>query len=115
ITRDVSRCRERGNGRRLWLVAGLAAAIALFGAGIALAADTIVGEPTNTYSGGSGGTYHSNQGEVVPFQVNGGTHSVTAHAAGPDGKPLYHSLWITGETTGVSVTQYLTTGTYTFF
>src|SRR5205814_419428 len=82
------------------------------GFALAQGSEVIVGQPTNTYSQSS---YNTDQGQVVPFQVTGGTHNVTAHATGPDGKSLFRSLTITGGTTGVSGTQYLTTGTYTFF
>jgi plastocyanin len=91
----------------------LAAGLALFGGGIALAAhDTIVATGLNQYTASS---YHTDQGEVVPFQVMAGTHNVTAHQNGPDGKALFRSLTITGGTTSVDGTQYLTTGSYTFF
>jgi hypothetical protein len=59
-------------------------------------------------------TYTTDQGEVGTFQVTG-THNVTAHQTGPDGKALFHSATISGGTTGVLGTQYLTAGTYTFF
>ena len=100
-------------GRRRWLIFGLGAALALFGGGVALASDTIVALPTNMYDRNNG-TYDTNQGEVVPFTATG-THNVTATQTGPDGKPLFRSLTISGGSTPVSGTQYLTAGSYTFF
>jgi hypothetical protein len=98
------------------LILGLAASLALFSAGIALAMhETIVGQVDNSYDHGFGGTYTTDQGEVGTFQVTGSTHNVTAHQSGPDGKALFHSATISGGTTGVLGTQYLTAGTYTFF
>jgi plastocyanin len=85
---------------------------ALFAAGIALAASqTIVGTASNTYDAP---TYTTDQGEVVPFQVTGSSHNVTAGAVGPDGKALFRSSTISGGSTPVNGTQYLTAGTYTF-
>jgi plastocyanin len=104
---------RRERRKRLKLVAGLAVAFGLFGGGIALAAHaTIIGQSDNTYNNG---TYNTDQGEVSVFQVLGGTHNVTAKQSGPDGKPLFRSLTITGGTTSVDGTQYLTAGTYQFF
>jgi len=104
---------RRANRKRLKLVAGLAVAFAVFGSSIALAAhDTIVATSLNQYTAP---TYNTDQGEVVPFNVTGGTHNVTAKGSGPDGKPLFRSLTITGGTTSVNGTQYLTAGTYQFF
>jgi len=101
-------------GRRRWLIFGLGAALALFGGGVALASDTITALPTNLYDRNDG-TYNTDQGQVVPFQVGGGTHNVTSTQPGPDGKALFRSLTISGGNTPVSGTQYLTAGTYTFF
>ncbi|MGA8926927.1 MAG: hypothetical protein WB462_11960 [Solirubrobacterales bacterium] len=115
--------RERGTRRsgyrRLGFVAGLIVAGLLFAGGIAFAASqTVVGEADDTFSGGSGGatpTYTTDQGEVVPFQVNGDSHNVTAHQNGPDGAALFRTPTISSGTTGVQGTQYLSAGNYTFF
>jgi plastocyanin len=99
--------------RRLWLIIGLVGALALFGAGIALAASqTIEGTGANTYTAT---TYTTDQGEVVPFTVTGSQHNVTANGSGPDGKALFRSATISGGTTAVTGTQYLAAGNYTFF
>lgn len=105
---------KRGKtGRRLGLAIALVAVAAMAYAGFALAAsDTIVGQVDSTYTAS---TYTTDQGEVVPFQVTGGTHNVTARQNGPDGKALFRSPDISGGTTGVQGTQYLTAGDYTFF
>jgi plastocyanin len=105
--------RRAKNGKRIWLVVGLVGAIGLFGAGIALAASqTIEGTASNTYSNPD---YTTDQGEVVPFTVTGSQHNVTAHGPGPDGNVLFRSATISGGTTAVNGTQYLTAGDYTFF
>jgi plastocyanin len=106
----------RNGSKRLRWVLALGSALALFGGGVALAAhETIIGQPDNTYDK-NGGTYTTDQGEVVPFQTNAGyTHNVTARTTGPDGKALFRSLTITGGSTGVQGTQYLTQGTYAFY
>ncbi|HMA26353.1 MAG TPA: hypothetical protein VKO62_01870 [Solirubrobacterales bacterium] len=99
--------------RRLGLVAGLAIAAALFTGGLALAASqTIVGQGDNTYSAP---TYTTDQGEVVQFQVTGSTHNVTANQKGPDGQALFRTPTISGGTSGVGGTQYLSAGDYRFF
>ena len=103
--------RRAKNGKRLWLVFGLVAAVGMFGGGIALAAAPIVGDSTNHYSSPN---YTADQGEIVPFQVTGSQHNVTATTNGPDGKSLFRSATISGGTTPVSGTQYLSTGNYTF-
>ena len=107
--------RVRGRRRvRIWVfAAGLLLALALFAGGMALAASqTIVGQADNTYTAS---TYTADQGEVVQFQVTGSTHNVTAHQNGPDGKALFRTPTISGGSTGVQGTQYLSAGTYTFF
>jgi plastocyanin len=107
--------RRRGRaGRRLRLGFVLAFAVALLGTGVALAqaAEVIVGEPTNLFSKD---TYTSEQGVVVQFQNNGGSHNVTARQNGPDGKALFRSATISGGTTPVDGTQYLSSGDYAFF
>ena len=79
--RGTRRSRERL--RRLGLVAGLLVAGLLFAGGIALAASqTIIGQVDDTFNTA---TYTTDQGEVVPFQVTGSSHNVTAHQNGPDG------------------------------
>ncbi len=99
--------------RRLGLVAGLIVAGVLFAGGIALAASqTIVGQVDNTYNAP---TYTTDQGEVVQFNVTGSTHNVTAHQNGPDAGALFRTPTISGGTTGVQGTQYLSAGDYTFF
>jgi plastocyanin len=99
--------------KRLGLVAGLIVAGVLFAGGIALAASqTIVGQIDDTFNAP---TYTTDQGEVVPFQVTGNTHNVTAHQKGPDGGALFRTPTIPGGTTGVQGTQYLSAGNYTFF
>ncbi len=99
--------------RRLGLVAGLVIAAVLFAGGLALAASqTIVGQIDDTYTAP---TYTTDQGEVVQFNVTGDTHNVTAHQNGPDGAALFRTPTISGGTTGVQGTQYLSAGTYTFF
>jgi hypothetical protein len=104
--------------RRLGIVLGIAVAGVLFASGLAFGADLITGTGTDTFTGGTGGTnptYTTNQGEVVQFQVTGSSHNVTAHQNGPDGGALFRTPTISGGTTGVQGTQYLSAGTYTFF
>ncbi len=99
--------------RRLGLVAGLVIAGVLFAGGLALAASqTVVGQIDDTYSAAS---YTTDQGEVVPFNVTGSSHNVTAHQNGPDGGALFRTPTISGGSTGVQGTQYLSAGSYTFF
>jgi len=99
--------------RRLAIVLGIAVAGVLFAGGLALAASqTIIGQGTDTFNQV---TYTTDQGEVVPFQVTGSTHNVTARTNGPDGQALFRSPTIAGGTTGVQGTQYLSAGTYTFY
>ena len=103
----------RDRVRKLWLVAGLVVAGILFAGGLALAASqTIVGQGSDTFSAT---TYTTDQGEVVQFNVTGSTHNVTAHQNGPDGAALFRSPTISGRSTGVQGTQYLSAGSYTFF
>jgi plastocyanin len=105
---------KRGStGRRLGLVAAVAAIAAMVYAGIALAAgSTIVGQGDNTYDAP---TYAIDQGQVAQLQVTGSDHNATANQNGPDGKALFRSPTISGGTAGVDGTQYLTAGSYTFF
>jgi plastocyanin len=103
----------RERARRLWFVAGLVVAGALFAGGIAFAASqTIVGQGDNTFSAT---TYTTDQGEVSQLNVTGSTHNVTAHQNGPDGAALFRSPTISGGAAGVQGTQYLSAGDYTFF
>jgi plastocyanin len=105
--------RRGTKGRRLGLAIGLVAIGAMVYAGIALAASqTIVGTGSDTFTAAS---YTTDQGEVVPFNVTGSSHNVTANQNGPDGKSLFRSPTISSGTTGVQGTQYLTAGSYTFF
>src|SRR4051812_9565566 len=108
------RMRERGTrSRRFVFAAGLVVAGVLFAGGIAFAASqTIVGTGTDTFTAP---TYTADQGEVVQFQVTGSSHNVTAHQNGPDGAALFRTPTISGGTTGVQGTQYLSAGGYTFF
>lgn len=94
------------------IVVGLAVVGSLVAAGTAFAvSQTIVGQADNTFNAGS---YTSDQGDVVPLQVTGSNHNATASALGPDGKALFRSATITGGTTPVNGTQYLSTGSYGF-
>ncbi len=104
--------RAKAGRRRLWLAGGFAGAVAVLAAGVAFGATTIVGQADNHYAPGP---YTINQGEVAQFQVLGSTHNVTAHQTGPDGGALFRSATISGGTTPVGGTQYLTAGDYTFF
>lgn len=108
--------KARDRLKRLGLVAGLVTAGVLFAGGIAFAASLpIVGGIDDTFSGEANPTYTTDQGEVVPFQVTGNTHNVTAHQKGPDGGALFRTPTIAGGTIGVQGTQYLSAGTYSFF
>jgi plastocyanin len=94
------------------MILALAAATALFGGGVALAAsETIVGTGGDVFTKG---TFTTDQGEVVQLQVTGSTHNATASTNGPDGKPLFRSATIGPGTTPVNGTQYLTAGSYPF-
>ena len=96
---------------RLALAAAVAAAV--LGSGIAFAASaTIVGTGGDVYSPTD---YNADQGEVSQLQVTGSNHNVTARQNGPDGKALFRSATITGGTTAVNGTQFLSTGDYAFF
>jgi plastocyanin len=101
----------------LGLVVAVAAICAMVYAGIALAAsDVIVAGPTESFDHQPADTpYNTDQGVVVQFQDNGGTHNVTARQTGPDGKALFRSPTISGGTAGVDGTQYLSAGDYAFF
>ena len=103
---------RRQRRRKLWFAAALAGALVLFVGGLAFAAAPIVGEADNTFSAP---TYTIDQGEVGQLQVNGSSHNATAQQNGPDGQALFRSPTISGGTTGVQGTQYLSAGDYTFF
>jgi plastocyanin len=93
---------------------GVAALGAMAYAGLALAAsDTIVGGPGESFS--PPGTFNADQGEIVPFRNDGGSHNVTARQSGPDGGALFRSETTAGGTSPVNGTQYLATGDYPFF
>jgi plastocyanin len=105
--------------RRRIIPIGIAAAltcagVALIGTGVVLAqgAEVIVAGPAESFSQPS---FNTDQGEVVQFQNLGGTHNVTARQSGPDGAPLFRSATISGGTTPVNGTQYLSAGDYQFF
>jgi plastocyanin len=104
--------RRGTTGKRLGLAIALVAFGAMVYAGIALASAPIVGTGTDTFTAS---TYTIDQGEVGQLQVTGSSHNVTAHQNGPDGKTLFRTPTISGGTTGVQGTQYLSAGSYTFF
>jgi plastocyanin len=101
-------------GRRFWTSAAVVALGAMLYTGIALAqtSEVIVANPPESYSQAA---YNTEQGSVVPFQNNGGSHNVTARQTGPDGKALFRSPTISGGTASVDGTQYLAAGDYAFF
>jgi plastocyanin len=103
---------RRGKAGRLWILAGLAGAIAVLAAGLAFGAAPIVGQADNTYSAPS---YTIAPGDVAQLQVTGSSHNVTAHQSGPDGKALFRTPTISGGSAQVDGTQYLGPGDYTFF
>jgi plastocyanin len=103
---------RRDRSRRLWFAAGLVVALVLFVGGLAFAAAPIVGQADNTFSAP---TYTIDQGEVGQLQVTGSSHNATARQNGPDGRALFSSPTISGGTTAVQGTQYLSAGDYTFF
>ncbi len=104
--------RRGTTGRRIGLAVALVALGAMLYASIALGAAPIIGQGDDFYSAP---TYPIDQGEVAQFQVTGSTHNVTAIQAGPDGQALFRSPTISGGSTGVQGTQYLSAGDYTFF
>jgi plastocyanin len=94
------------------IVVALAIVGALLAAGTAFAvSQTIVGQADNTFNAAS---YTSGQGDVATLQVTGSNHNATASANGPDGKALFRSATISGGTTPVNGTQYLSAGSYQF-
>jgi plastocyanin len=104
---------KRGiNGRRLGFAIGLVAAGVIGVVGVAVAAPaTIVGTGDDEFTPT---TYTQDQGDLSVLQVTGSNHNATATPNGPDGKALFRSATITGGTTPVNGTQYLTTGSYQF-
>ena len=103
----------RSAGRRIWLASGLVVASLMIATGVAFAASaTVVGQANDTYSAG---LYSTDQGELSSLQVTGSQHNVTARQTGPDGKALFRSQTITGGSTAIQGTQYLTAGAYEFF
>lgn len=105
-------------GRRFWLAVALAALGAMTWAAFALAAsETIVAGPAESFDHQTTGNapYTADQGSIVPFQNNGGSHNVTARQTGPDGKALFRSPTISGGTASVDGTQFLAAGDYPFF
>jgi plastocyanin len=106
--------RRRGRpGKRFLAAIAVVALGAMAYAGFALAAsDTIVAGPTDAFTQPS---YNTDQGEIVPFQNNGGSHNVTARQSGPDGDALFRSDTTTSGVIPVNGTQYLASGAYPFF
>jgi plastocyanin len=100
-------------GRRFLAAIAVVALGAMAYAGFALAAtDTIVGGPGESFTQP---TYNTDQGGLVPFQNDGGSHNVTARQNGPDGDSLFRSETTTSGITPVNGTQYLSAGDYPFF
>ncbi len=98
---------------RRWALAGAVATTALgLGAALAWAAPaTIVGAGNDTFDAAA---YPHDGGTVAQLTVTGSNHNATANANGPDGKALFRSNTITGGTTPVNGTQYLSAGSYPF-
>jgi plastocyanin len=97
--------------KRALLITLTCAGVAL-GAGVAFGAPaTIIGTGANTFDAP---TYTQDQGDLSLLQVTGSIHNATATQNGPDGKALFRSATISGATTPVNGTQYLTTGSYAF-
>ena len=88
--------------------------VALLGTGVALAqtSEVIVANANETFSKA---IYSADQGALVQFQNNGGTHNVTARQNGPDGNPLFRSANTSGGVTPVNGTQFLSAGDYAFY
>jgi plastocyanin len=103
--------RKKTRGRiGLILIGAVVAATLAAGSAFAVS-ETIVGTPLNTFDKAS---YTSDQGDIVTLQVTGSTHNVTASQTGPDGGPLFSSATISGGTTPVNGTQFLSPGSYPF-
>ncbi len=104
---------RRNRRRRLLFGLGVVGAGVLFAGGLALAAsDTIVAGPADQFSAP---TYNTDQGAVVQFRDDGGTHNVTARQTGPDGGALFLSPTLSSGTAGIQGTQYLPAGDYAFY
>jgi plastocyanin len=99
--------------RRRGALAGAASAAVLgVGAAVAWAAPAAIeGTGANTFNATS---YAHDGGTVAQLTVTGSSHNVTANANGPDGKTLFRSGTISGGTTPVNGTQYLSAGSYPF-
>jgi hypothetical protein len=79
-----------------------------------------IGSIDDTYTGGTGGptpTFTMDQGDRPTFTDGGANqHNVTARQDGPDGKVLFSTPTLNGgQSATLDGTQYLTTGSYTFF
>jgi plastocyanin len=98
-------------GRAGLILIGTVVAATLAAGSAFAASETITGTAANLFDKP---TYTSDQGDLVQFQSLGGSHNVTATAKGPDGEPLFASSTISGGTTPVNGTQYLTQGSYAF-
>lgn len=87
---------------------------ALLGTGVALAqtSEVVVANANETFSKA---IYTADQGAVVQFQNNGGTHNVTARQNGPGGNPLFRSANTSGGATPVNGTPFLGAGDYAFY
>jgi plastocyanin len=99
--------------RRGGALAGAACA-ALLGVWAAVAwgaPAAIVGQGNDTFDAAA---YSHDGGTVAQLTVTGSNHNATASANGPDGKALFRSNTITGGTTPVNGTQYLSAGSYPF-
>jgi plastocyanin len=95
------------------MLAGAAIAAVLgLGAAVAWAAPAnIVGTGGDVFTPT---TYTHEGGTVAQLTVTGSTHNATANAKGPDGKALFGSNTISGGSTPVNGTQYLSAGSYPF-
>jgi plastocyanin len=99
--------------RRGALAGAASAAVLGVGAAVAWAAPAAIeGTGANTFNASS---YAHDGGTVAQLTVTGSSHNVTAYANGPDGKTLFRSGTISGGTTPVNGTQYLSAGSYSFF
>jgi plastocyanin len=99
--------------RRGALAGAASAAVLGVGAAVAWAAPAAIeGTGANTFNATS---YAHDGGTVAQLTVTGSSHNVTAYANGPDAKTLFRSGTISGGTTPVNGTQYLSAGSYSFF
>ena len=116
--------RERGTWRariRLSIFLGTAVlALGVIAAG-AWAMFQPIGSTDNVYTGGSGDpanpTFQMDQGDRPTFSDGGANqHNVTARQNGADGKALFGTPTLNGgQSATLDGTQYLTTGSYSFF